>query len=795
MNNLLPLLVLVVAAPVQADELAVYPKTVHLVGPRDEQRLVVAVVKLPAVFASANPKIASVDANGIIRSVSDGETKITIAADGTTSTIPVKVEKSTADMPVSFNREIVPILTKFGCNSGACHGSQHGKGGFKLSLFGFDPVFDHAQIVQSAEGRRVVLSDAERSIVLRKPALMMEHGGGEKFKVGSREYRTLKAWLEDGAPEPDPKDPTVTKMEIFPPARVMTKGETQRLAVTAIWSDGRREDVTGTAQYDALNEAVASITPTGMVTAKASGETHMMVRFMGQAGVAQVTLPFKKIENYPKLLSNNYIDDLLAKQWKDLGLIPSPQVSDEEFLRRPYLDLIGTLPTPKEVEEFLKDEAGNKRSKLIDKLLERPEFVDFWALKWGDLLRINRDALQEKGMWSFHNWVRASLRDNKPVDEFVRDIITAEGSTFTDGPVNYYQVGRTADDWAETTSQVFLGVRMQCAKCHHHPFEKWSQDDYYGMSAFFSRLGTKNSPEFGLFGRESIIYIRNAGEVTHPRKRTVVNPHPLDGENMDDEFDRRKKLADWMTTKDNAFFAKNIVNRFWGYLMGRGLVEPMDDMRATNPAVNPELLDALAKDFAEHKFDLKHLLRTILSSRAYQASSTVTADNAIDTANTHFTRYSTKRLTAEQMADAIDFATGTREKYVGLPLGTRAIQLPDSRVRSYLLDVFGRPSRTIVCECERTMQPNIAQALHLLNGDFLNKKISDPAGRVEALMKAKADRKKAIEEMYLVTLSRLPKAEEVSKANSWIDSAKDGREGLQDLLWTLLNSKEFLFNH
>ncbi len=799
MKHLLTVVALALTAPIQAEGPAspqVYPQKVNLVGPRDEQRLVIVNPKSLAVkYSSADPKVAIADANGIVRPVGDGETQVTVAVGPGAVTIPVKVEKAAADVPVNFNREIEPILTKFGCNSGACHGAQHGRGGFKLSLFGFDPAFDHAQIVQSAEGRRVVLSDAERSILLRKPALLMEHGGGEKFKAGSREYRTLKAWLEDGAPEPDPKDPAVTRIEVFPPARVMQKDETQQLAVTAVWSDGRREDVTGTAQYDALNDAVASISQSGLVTARAVGETHMMVRFMGAATVAQVTLPFKKIDNYPTPPRSNFIDDALIKQWKDLGLTPSPTCSDEEFLRRLYLDVIGTLPTPEEVRTFLADKSADKRAKAIDKVLDRPEFVDFWALKWGDLLRINRDALQEKGMWSFHNWVRASLRDNKPVDEFVRDIITAEGSTFTDGPVNYYQVGRTADDWAETTSQVFLGVRMQCAKCHHHPFEKWSQDDYYGMSAFFSRLGTKNSPEFGLFGRESIVFIRNAGEVTHPRKRTVVKPHPLDGDNMDDEFDRRKKLADWMTTKDNPFFAKNIVNRFWGYLMGRGLVEPMDDMRATNPAVNPELLDALAKDFAEHKFDLKHLLRTILSSRAWQTSSAVTDGNAADAANTHFTRYSTKRLTAEQLADAIDYATGTREKYVGLPLGTRAIQLPDSRVRSYLLDVFGRPARTIVCECERTIQPNIAQALHLLNGDFLNKKIADAKGRVEQLAKAKTDRKKAIEEIYLVTLSRLPKPEEVSKANGWIDSAKDSREGLQDLLWTLLNSKEFLFNH
>jgi hypothetical protein len=806
MKTILSLLACLAVLPLNAaapNPVRVYPEQVHLVGPRDEQRLIVQFTSAGATFdltreakfTSSNAKVASVDAQGIVRAVGDGDATITVAARGAEQFVGIKVEKATADMPVSFNREIEPILTKFGCNAGGCHGSQHGRGGFRLSLFGFDPAFDHAQIVQSAKGRRVVLADSERSILLRKPTLQMEHGGGEKFKTNSRSYRLFKQWLEDGAPEPGPADPVVNKIEVFPAGRVFAPSQTQQMAVTAFWSDGRREDVTGTAQYDSLNDAVASVTPAGLITVKATGETHIMVRFGGQAGISSVTLPFRRLERYPDVPVNNDIDRLLVKKWKDLGLVPSPTTSNSEFLRRLYLDIIGTLPTPEEVRAFLADSNADKRAKAIDKVLDRPEFVDFWALKWGDLLRINRTALQEKGMWSFHNWVRAGLRDNRPVDEFVRDIITAEGSTFIDGPVNYFRVGNTADDWAETTSQVFLGVRMQCAKCHHHPFEKWSQDDYFGMAAFFSRLATKASPEFGLFGRDSIIYIKSAGEATHPRTRAVVKPRPLDGKETDDPFDRRKKLADWMTAKDNPFFAKNIVNRFWGYLMGRGLVEPLDDVRATNPASNPELLDWLARDFAEHGFDLKHLLRTILNSRAWQASSVVAEGNAADAANVHFTRYTTKRLTAEQMADAIDFVTGTREKYVGLPLGTRAIQLPDSGVRSYLLDVFGRPARQISCECERTVKPNIAQALHLLNGDFLNNKIGDKAGRVENLIAAKTERAKAIEEIYLVTLGRPPRADELHKATSWVEQAEDARTGLQDLMWAMLNSREFLFNH
>jgi hypothetical protein len=398
-------------------------------------------------------------------------------------------------------------------------------------------------------------------------------------------------------------------------------------------------------------------------------------------------------------------------------------------------------------------------------------------------------------MWSFHNWVRAQVRDNVPADQFARDVVTAEGSTFTEGPANFFRVGRTAEEWAETVSQVFLGVRVQCAKCHHHPFEKWSQDDYYGMAAFFARLGQKNSQEFGLFGNETVIFLRPTGEAVHPRKRVVVKPHPLDGPVTDDEFDRRVKLAEWMTAPANPLFAKNVVNRLWGYLMGRGLVEPLDDMRATNPASNPELLAALAQDFVVHKYDVKHLLATILKSRAYQLASITAAGNKVDAANTYFTRYTTRRLTAEQLADAIDAVTGTREKYPGLPLGTRAVQLPDPGVRSYLLDTFGRPARQVACECERTTRPNIAQAMHLMNGDFLTRKIADPAGRVEKLVAGKSAPKDAVEQLYLATLSRPPTAAEAAKAAGWLASATSPREGLQDLLWALLNSREFLFDH
>jgi hypothetical protein len=790
--------------PSALKSLTVFPKSVYLDGPRDEQRLAVIGeytggrrwdLTRTATFTSSAVKVARVGKAGLIRPAGDGKAVVTVRAGNHQATVPVRVRHAAAEVPVSFSREVVPLLTKLGCNQGACHGAQHGRGGFKLSLLGYDPLSDYPQIVQSAEGRRVVLSDPERSIVLLKPSHQMEHGGGQRFAVNSPAYELLKGWLEDGAPAPSPRDPLVTDLEVWPAGRILMPGEQQQIIVRATWGDGRTADVTALAQYDTLNSSVATASPSGLITAKGAGETHIMIRFCGQAKVVRVSLPYARLTNYPKVPAHNFVDEKLIAKWKDLGLTPSPLCGDEEFFRRLHLDAIGTLPSPAEVKKFLADRRPDKRNRAIAHVLDRPEFVDFWTLKWGDLLRINRDYLSQKGMWSFHNWVRASLRDKKAVDRMVREIITAEGSTFTEGPANFYLVARTPADWAETTAQLFLGVRMQCARCHHHPFEKWSQDDYYGLTAFFVRLGRKGSRDFGLFGREQVVFLRPQGEQRHPRTGGIVKPHPLDGPVMDDRFDRRHKLAQWLTAKTNPFFARNIVNRFWGYLMGRGLVEPLDDLRATNPASNPELLDALAADFVKHKYDLKHLLRTILRSRAYQLSSLATAGNRADVTNVYFSRYTVKRLTAEQLADALDFATGTRQKYPGLPLGTRAIQLPDARVPSFLMDIFGRPRRQVVCECERTVQPNIAQALHLLNGSFLNTKIAAPTGRIAKLLKAKTDPGKIVEELYLVTLSRPPRPKEARAARQWVARAKTTGEGLQDLLWVLLNTREFLFNH
>ena len=784
--------------------LLVFPNAVSLDGPRDEQRLVVVGVwpdgrkwdlTRAARYASDNAATAAVDARGLVAAAGDGTTTVAVEAAGLRAAVPVAVARATADVPVSFNREIEPVLTKAGCNAGSCHGAQHGRGGFRLSLFGFDPAFDHAQIVQSNEGRRLVLSDPDRSILLAKPALVMEHGGGERLPLNGRDYRRFKQWLEDGVPEPAADDPVVTKLEVYPPSRVMVPGEPQQLAVTATWSDGRREDVTATAQFDALNDAVAAVTPQGLVTAKDVGETHVMVRFGGQAAVAQVTLPFAHLAHFPKLPANNFIDERLIAKWKDLGLTPSPPAPTTSSSAASSSTPSARCPTPEEVRTFLADADPDKRAKAIDAVLDRPEFIDWWALKWGDLLRINRTVLQEKGMWSFHNWVRGQIRDNRPVDEFVRDIVTAEGSTFTEGPANFFQVGKAADEWTETTAQVFLGIRIGCAKCHHHPFEKWSAGRLLRHDGVLRPARDEAEPgvrpvrpgDGGLHqgGRRGLAPAAGRHGQAAPARRAgdggrVRPPHEAGG-----VADRAGQPA----------VRRNVVNRFWGYIMGRGLVEPLDDMRATNPASNPELLDALAAGLRRRTSSTSSTCcGRSCNSRAYQLDSSADRRQPGGQANMHFTRYTVKRLTAEQLADALDSATGTREKYLGLPLGTRAIQLPDTEVKSYLMDTFGRPARQVLCECERTTKPNIAQALHLLNGDFLNRKIAAKTGRVERLVSEKTPLPQAAEELFLAAWGRPPTADESAKALGWVKSAPTPREGLQDLLWVLLNGRDFLFN-
>ena len=652
---------------------------------------------------------------------------------------------------------------------------------------------DYTAIVKSAEGRRVTPFAPDESLLLLKPTLAVGHGGGKKLAPDSREYRLIRRWLEQGAPGPIAGEPTVTGLRVLPEHRRMEPGQHQRLVVMATYSDGTERDVSDDARFNTLNEGVAQVDPAGLIKTLGQGETNIMARYEGHAALARITIPYGEPKPF-EFVARNAIDERAAAKWRELGLVPSGPSSDAVFLRRAMLDTIGTTPTPAEIEEFLADPAPDKRDKLVDRLLDRPEYVDYWALKWGDLLRINSEKLGAQGMLAFNLWLRDAFRNNKPLSRMVEELVTAEGSIFTNGPANYFRVVNGPDDLAETTAQVFMGVRLQCAKCHHHPFEAYGQDDYYGLAAYFARIRTKGSREFGLFGGEQVVYVDQAGEVRQPRTGKVMSPTPLGSSPVDDPVDRRRALAHWLTSPKNVWLARNVANRYWGYLLGRGLVNPIDDLRETNPPSNPELLNALEQDFIASGFDLKHLLRSVLTSRVYQLSSFATPDNRQDT--TYFTHYPAKRLTAEQLLDAINFATGTVEKFRKRPSGTRAISLPDTTYPSYFLDTFGRPLRAIACECERSTDPNLSQALHLMNGDIVNRKVSQPDGRLAKLLKdPKLTDETLIQTLYAVTFNRPASSPELTAAQQLIHESPNRAAGAQDLFWGLLNSKEFLFNH
>jgi hypothetical protein len=767
------------------------------VGPRSED------LTAKASFHCADPQVACVSPSGLVLALSDGSTQITVRVNQTEVVVPVTVQQVSQPPQVSFTGQIRPILNKAGCALAACHAAQHGKGGFKLSVFGSEPDKDHLAIVREATGRRINPLEPDRSLIVLKPTMQLPHGGGRRIEKGSVEQQMLAAWVAGGARPPRKEDPEVVQLQVQPEKRVGDVGLTQQLRVEATYSDGTRADVTALARFDSLDEGVVQVTPAGHVTAVGRGQAAVMIRYEGQATISLFVIPYAAEVELADWQSHNLIDELAAAKFRELGLPPSPLCDDATFLRRVMLDTIGTLPTPEEVRDFLASSDPDKRTKLIDALLglsddpRRHRYDDayaaWWSLKWSDLLRNSSAELGEQGMWAMHNWLREAFRTNRPLDEVVRELITARGSIYTCGPANYYRVHKDASMLAEATAQLFLGVRIECAKCHHHPFEKYSQDDYYGLAAFFARTGTKGSEEFGLFGREQAVIVRDSGEVRHPRTGQVVPPKLLDGPPADHPLDRRIPLAQWLTSPENPAFARSVVNRYVGYLLGRGLVEPVDDLRSTNPPTNPPLLDALARHFVEHHYDLKQLLRLILTSRLYQLDAQPTPANAGD--QKFYSHFTVKRLPAEALLDAIDRATEVPTKHRNLPLGTRAIELPDAEYPDYFLNVFAKPRRVSVCECERSPDPNLAQALHTLNGDTLAAKLRDPKGRIARLLKEQKPHEQVVEELYLATLSRFPTEAELAATRELKEEAANPADFYQDLLWALLNSKEFLFVH
>jgi Protein of unknown function (DUF1549)/Protein of unknown function (DUF1553) len=758
-----------------------------------------------ADYESSDPAVVTVNGSGQLLAQGNGSATLTVRVGDQTAQVPVTVDGVEAKPVVAFDYHIRPVISRLGCNAGACHASQFGKAGFVLSVVGFDPGKDYNSLVRDRTGRRINFMQPHQSLFLKKPTMQVPHGGGQRLLKNSVYYNTLVAWIEAGAPAPQANAPTVTELDVFPPHRIVSPDDIQQLQVIAHYSDDTTRDVTHLAKFDSMDDAVLSVTPEGRVRVEGKGQAPIMVRFEGQADVAMFVSPYGPAAELTDWQNNNFVDELAANKFRELGIEPSPLCDDATFIRRAFLDAIGGIPTADETAAFLTSDAPDKRAQLIDRLLGltgdpnldiyNDRYAAYWTLKWSDLLRntSNGDAADEQRMWAMHNWIKDSFRQNKSFDQFARELVTAKGSIYSSGPASYYRIFGNSSDLAEATAQLFLGVQLQCAKCHHHPFEVYSQDDYYSFAAFFSRVGTKNSEEFGLFGRESVVMVRSSGDVRNPRTGQVMPPTPLDGEPVDDPLDRRIPLARWLTSPDNKAFADSVVNRYVHYLLGRGLVEPVDDMRATNPPTNPALLDALAQQFVADGFDLKLLIRNIMNSRLYQLDSQPTEQNASD--EKFYSHYLVKRIPAESLLDAIDAVTGVETKFKSLPLGTLAVELPDAEYPNYFLNTFGKPRRVSVCECERMPDENLGQALHTLNGDILAGKIADANGRVAQWLATDKTDDEIIRDMYLVVLSRPASDSEVATARQFLDDSPDRQVFYQDLLWALINSKQFLFVH
>ena len=694
----------------------------------------------------------------------------------------------------SFATHITPVLTFAGCNQSACHGSPVGKNGFKLSLFGYEPEADYATLVTAMPGRRVNREQPEESLMLRKPSMKVAHGGGLRFKPDSREYNLIRAWIAAGAPFGDPNAPRLVRIEAAPSYRVLrTKGASLQLRVEAVFSDNSRADVTATAIYSSNDDSILKAAADGKLIAQGgTGDAAILVRYAGKFAApvygATMLAPPKNAAQPPTGLIDREIGAKLA----DLNLTPSPLASDEEFIRRMHVDILGILPSAADVRQFVSSSAPGKRAFLIDQALERPEFADLQALIWADRLRSDSRFHRIGGVRSYYKWLREEFAANRPLDKFARSLLTARGTNFTAGAANYwgnYDKISTPIETAIQTGQVFLGVRIGCAQCHNHPFETWTQDDFYSLAAVFSQVvefSTKNAQEFDL-------RIEPNRPLLHPVTRKAAPPRYLGGALIDTEpgADRRIPFAQWLTGKDNRFFARAMANLIWRQMMGRGLVNPVDDMRETNPPTHPQLLDALAAELVNSNFDQKHLIRLIANSRTYQLSSASNDTNRLDFK--YYSRYYPRRLMAEVYMDAIAQVTGVPDEFKDWPEARRAVQLPDNRYNSFFLDVFERGSRLVICDREENV--TVPQALHFVNGPEVQTKLTHADGRLSRWLASEKSDSEILEEMFLSTLSRRPAPNEKDRLITRIASSKNRRETLEDILWAILNAREFVFNH
>lgn len=744
---------------------------------------------------------ASHDASRIAAGLEDGQVHL-LDRDGKLlhTFAPGEAADPSAKETPSFARDVLPVLAKAGCAAGSCHAKADGQNGFKLSVFNYDPKADYDEIVKEARGRRIFPAAPEESLLLLKPTGAVEHGGGERLAPGSDAYRMVVAWIRGGMPYQHANEPVLASIAVEPKQKSYKTNESASLSVRAKYSDGSERDVTHLADFVSNEKEIARVSDDGRLTiGQLEGEAVVVTRFMGMVDASRVTVPAVRTlapDRYTSLPVHNFIDRLAHAQFQRLGLFPSDICTDSEFIRRSTLDAIGMLPTPDEVRAFLAETSPGKRQRWIEHLLEHPAYADYWANKWADLVRPNPDRVGVKSIFFLDQWLRDSFRDNKPFDRFAREILEGEGSNHEAGPMAIYRDRREPPELTTMFSQLLLGVRMECAKCHHHPTEKWSQDDFYQLAAHFGAMKQKGaglSPPISA-GTETF-YFTSGGGVRHPVTDQVMKPRPLDSaREHTGDTDPRRSLADWVTHPDNPFFARAAVNRVWAVYFGRGFVEPVDDFRISNPVVNEPLLNALAQDFVQHGYDLKHLMRTVMSSRLYQLSSTPNEYNLHDTKN--FSRALRRRLPAEVLLDAVNDVTQAEDEFNGCPPGTRAIQTWSYKVRSHFLDAFSRPNSSSDCPCERDTRTSVVQSLHMMNSKALQTKLMSATGRVKKLSDSAAPPEEIATELYLAALSRPPTSAELSISTGLFAGEKPNRQhATEDLLWALLNSPEFVFNH
>jgi hypothetical protein len=730
--------------------------------------------------------VAVIDRSGLASPVAEGDSVLLVRDGEHEASVPVRVSGLARPVPVSFAGQVVPALSKAGCSSGGCHGKAEGQNGFKLSVFGFDPGADHQAIVAEARGRRLNHGDPRSSLLLLKGTATVAHGGGRKIREDSRQHRLLARWIAEGARPAGAEESAPLRLEVDPPSLRMAAGQSRQLRVEAIMPDGSRRCVTAEAEFESNGPNIAGADARGLVRAgSVPGEAAILVRHMAAVTVCRVTIPGSG-SGFSKPPERNFIDTLTWKRLDELGIAPAGEADDAAFMRRAYLDTIGTMPTAAEARAFLADKGALKRERLIDSILARPEYAEYQAMVWADLLRVDRDILKAQGAVAMWRWLRAAFASNMPFDRFAREVVAARGPVSGDGPAGFLRALDKPEMAARSVSQLFLGVRIECAQCHHHPSEKWGQDDYAALAGCFTGIGRKVMPD----GSEALVP-EAAADAKNPRTGKPVPARPLGGEPLaGDPLLRREEFARWMTGPGNPFFARAAVNRVWARYFGRGLVDPVDDLRVTNPAANEELLGALAARFRESGYDLKALAKIIMASRVYQSATDAGADGR------NFQAAVYRPLPAEVLLDAISQATAIPEKFNGLPSGTRAIQLWDNRMPSYFLQVFGRPVRATVCSCERGESPSIAQALHLMNSPEINAKLRSARGIAASLAALPLTAGELADEVYLRCLARFPTSAERDAVSSLIGQGAAGRrDGIEDALWTVLNTREFVCNH